>query len=108
MCGNIDMGREKEERRIFTRKQKQVMAERQDYSCGRCGNSFWRESLSVVEAHHIWPFSKGGITKVSNGVVLCPECHKIENDAVIRKGVVYGGDGYTPADIQRVQKRKGW
>jgi len=40
--------------------------------CMICG---WKEAS--CEAHHIIPRSKGGVNSVYNGVVLCPNHHKL-------------------------------
>lgn len=93
--------------RKFSRDQKREMAEYQEYMCGRCGRSFWRQPLGTVQAHHISLFSKGGATVVENGVLLCPACHKDTDNEAIYGGQVWPGN-YTEQDIQPEQKRSGW
>ena len=49
-------------------------------SCERCG---WREASCDV--HHKTPRSKGGKNIVSNGVVLCPNCHRVSHEVLGKK-----------------------
>lgn len=44
-------------------------------SCNRCG---W--SKARCDVHHIIPKSKGGKNTVSNGEVICPNCHRVEHE----------------------------
>lgn len=94
-----------EAQRKFSVEQKREMAERQEYICGGCGRSFWRKPLSSVQAHHIWPFSFGGITETQNGVLLCPECHKKADHDVLIEGRVWPGN-CSKFDISPEQKRR--
>lgn len=43
-------------------------------ACQRCG---WDKARCDV--HHIVPKSMGGLNIVSNGVVICPNCHRVEH-----------------------------
>lgn len=94
-----------EAQRRFSGEQKREMAERQEYICGGCGQSFWRKPLSSVQAHHIWPFSFGGVTETQNGVLLCPECHHKADKYTMIEGRVWPGN-YSMRDVQPEQKRK--
>lgn len=40
--------------------------------CMRCG---WGEES--CDAHHIRPKSKGGRHEIANGIILCPNCHRL-------------------------------
>jgi hypothetical protein len=62
----LDCGRE---RRLFTRTQRLVLAER-DGGCAGCG-----APPGAAEAHHLDWWSHGGPTDVSNGIMLCTSCH---------------------------------
>lgn len=44
--------------------------------CERCG---WNKAR--CDAHHRIRKSKGGLHTVANGIVLCPNCHRIEHEA---------------------------
>jgi len=44
-------------------------------ACERCG---W--SAARCDVHHVIPRSAGGRNTVNNGVVLCPNCHRVEHE----------------------------
>lgn len=96
--------RKHEAQRKFSYDQKVEMGERQEFCCGSCGRSFWRKPLGSLQAHHILPFSKNGATVIENGILLCPDCHRVADQEALIHGRIYGGD-YTIADIQPEQKR---
>ena len=48
----------------------------------RCGNCGWSEARCDV--HHITPQSRGGKNIVSNGAVLCPNCHRVAHEKISR------------------------
>lgn len=58
--------------RKFNDVQRKTLYNRQKGICPDCGEHF---ILSKMEAHHIVPWYNGGITELSNGVMLCHECH---------------------------------
>src|SRR5690606_10195111 len=71
VCGGdgeiLDLGRE---RRLFTKAQKLVLAER-DGGCAMCGLP-----PGMARAHHIrWWERDAGRTDLNNGVLLCTSCH---------------------------------
>lgn len=71
VCGGdgeiLDLGRE---RRLFTKAQKLVLAER-DGGCAMCGLP-----PGMAKAHHIrWWERDAGRTDLNNGVLLCTSCH---------------------------------
>lgn len=43
--------------------------------CERCG---WKEAR--CDAHHRIPKAQGGLHTISNGIVLCPNCHRVEHE----------------------------
>jgi hypothetical protein len=47
-------------------------------TCMRCG---W--NLAPCDAHHILPKSKGGTQTVENGILLCPNCHRLADCGLI-------------------------
>ena len=47
-------------------------------SCVKCG---WDKARCDV--HHITPRSRGGLNTIANGVVLCPNCHRIEHEVAL-------------------------
>lgn len=43
--------------------------------CQRCG---WDEAR--CDAHHRTPKAEGGLHTIKNGIVLCPNCHRIHHE----------------------------
>lgn len=80
----LDLGRT---RRLFTRAQRLALGER-DGGCAICG-----AAPSWCEAHHIDWWSREGRTDLSNGVLLCTNCHHRVHDGtwdvIQRDGEVY-------------------
>jgi hypothetical protein len=64
----LDLGRR---RRFFTKGQKRAIAAR-DRGCANPGCSM---PTHRCEVHHVVPFSLGGKTNVSQGLLLCVRCH---------------------------------
>ncbi len=62
----LDLGRTK---RMFTRAQRIALVER-DGGCAKC-----HAPPEHCEAHHIRWWEQGGLTDLSNGVMLCTRCH---------------------------------
>ena len=68
----LDVGLAK---RFFTAAQRIALAER-DGGCAFC-----HAPVSWCDAHHITPWSRGGRSDLSNGVLLCTRCHhRIHDD----------------------------
>lgn len=44
-------------------------------SCERCG---WAEA--ICDVHHRIPKSEGGLNTIENGIVLCPNCHRLVHE----------------------------
>ena len=64
----LDLGRR---RRFFTKGQKRAIAAR-DRGCANPGCAM---PTHRCEVHHLKPFSEGGKTNVSQGLLLCVRCH---------------------------------
>jgi len=58
--------------RGFTEKQRKAIAARDGDSC-ICGCGM---PASALDAHHIRPYSDGGLTEVDNGILVCPQFHR--------------------------------
>jgi predicted HNH restriction endonuclease len=43
--------------------------------CRKCG---WNKAR--CDAHHRTPRSAGGANTIENGIVLCPNCHRVEHE----------------------------
>ena len=58
--------------RQFSEAQRSTLYNRQKGICPDCGNHFLKAEM---DAHHEIPWYNGGITDLSNGVMLCKHCH---------------------------------
>lgn len=58
--------------RQFNEAQRSTMYNRQKGICPDCGEHYLKADM---HAHHITPWYNGGLTDLSNGVMLCKECH---------------------------------
>ena len=58
--------------RQFSEPQRSTLYKRQNGICPDCGEHFIKAEM---QAHHIVPWYNGGLTDLSNGVMLCKECH---------------------------------
>lgn len=58
--------------RQFSDAQRSTLYNRQKGICPDCGEHFVKAEM---HAHHIVPWYNGGITDLSNGVMLCKNCH---------------------------------
>lgn len=58
--------------RQFSEPQRSTLYNRQNGICPDCGQHFLKADM---HAHHIIPWYNGGLTEISNGVMLCKECH---------------------------------
>lgn len=59
--------------RQFNEAQRSSLYNRQKGICPDCGKHFLKADM---DAHHIIPWYNGGMTDLTNGVMLCKECHK--------------------------------
>lgn len=58
--------------RQFSEAQRSTLYNRQKGICPDCGQHFLKADM---HAHHIVPWYNGGITDLSNGIMLCKNCH---------------------------------
>lgn len=72
----------KEQRTLMTKKLREFIKERDNYTCCNCGNSIHKEPNLLLEIDHIVPVSKGGETKESNLQTLCWKCNRAKSDKV--------------------------
>ena len=63
--------------RTFADRDKITMYNRQKGLCALCGKPF---DIKEMHADHIIPWSKGGITELSNGQMLCTTCNLSKSD----------------------------
>ncbi len=58
-------------KRLFSKRQKKIMALSSGNKCEKCGNSLSKS----YHGDHIKAYSKGGKTILDNGQALCSECN---------------------------------
>lgn len=63
--------------RTFSERDRITMYHRQNGLCAICGDPF---DISEMHADHVVPWSKGGITDLSNGQMLCTTCNLEKSD----------------------------
>jgi nitrate reductase cytochrome c-type subunit len=62
--------------RLFTHSQRKYLYDRADGHCQECNSELKK---SYYEYDHILPYSIGGRTSISNGQVLCLDCHNYKS-----------------------------
>ena len=62
--------------RQFNEAQRSTLYNRQKGICPDCGQHYVKADM---HAHHIVPWYNGGITELSNGVMLCKNCHTMRH-----------------------------
>lgn len=73
----------KEQRALMTKKLRDSIKIRDNYTCCGCGNSVFAEPNLLLEIDHIIPISKGGITEESNLQTLCWKCNRSKGDKIL-------------------------
>jgi superfamily II DNA or RNA helicase len=65
-------GPRRDPRRLFSSNERTRIASRQHWQCAECKDDL----PQVFHVHHVTPWSEGGVTEDSNGVAICPDCHR--------------------------------
>lgn len=73
----------KEQRNLMTRKLREHIKARDNYTCCSCGNSTAAEPNLLLEIDHIIPVAKGGCTVEENLQTLCWKCNRAKSDKII-------------------------
>ena len=73
----------KEQRTLMTRKMREHIKERDNFTCCNCGNSTYIEPNLLLEIDHIIPVSKGGCTVEDNLQTLCWKCNRSKSDKIL-------------------------
>ncbi len=73
----------KEQRTLMTKKMREFIKKRDNYTCCICGNSTHEEPNLLLEIDHIIPVSKGGCTVEDNLQTLCWKCNRSKSDKII-------------------------
>ena len=70
----------KEQRLLMTKKLREFIKKRDNFTCCSCGNSTHAEPNLLLEIDHIVPVSKGGYTVEDNLQTLCWKCNRAKSD----------------------------
>lgn len=73
----------KEQRALMTKKLRESIKERDNFTCCNCGNSTHVEPNLLLEIDHIIPVAKGGQTVEDNLQTLCWKCNRAKSDKII-------------------------
>ena len=73
----------KEQRTLMTKKLREFIKERDNFTCCNCGNSTYAEPNLLLEIDHIIPVAKGGRTSEDNLQTLCWKCNRAKGDKLI-------------------------
>ena len=73
----------KEQRSLMTRKLRESIKKRDNFTCCNCGNSIYKEPNLLLEIDHIIPVAKGGCTVEDNLQTLCWKCNRSKGDKIL-------------------------
>lgn len=73
----------KEQRTLMTKKLREFIKNRDNFTCCNCGNSTHAEPNLLLEIDHIIPIAKGGYTVEDNLQTLCWKCNRAKGDKVL-------------------------
>lgn len=72
----------KEQRTMMTKKLRELIKKRDNFTCCNCGNSTYVEPNLLLEIDHIIPVAKGGRTTEDNLQTLCWKCNRAKGDKI--------------------------
>jgi 5-methylcytosine-specific restriction endonuclease McrA len=73
----------KEQRTLMTRKLREQIKIRDNFTCCYCANSIHAEPNLLLEIDHIIPVAKGGCTTEENLQTLCWKCNRSKSDKIV-------------------------
>lgn len=73
----------KEQRNLMTKKLREYIKARDNFTCCNCGNSSHTEPNLLLEIDHIIPVAKGGCTEEGNLQTLCWKCNRSKGDKLV-------------------------
>lgn len=73
----------KEQRALMTKKLREFIKNRDNFTCCNCGNSTHKEPNLLLEIDHIIPVAKGGCTVEDNLQTLCWKCNRAKSDKIV-------------------------
>lgn len=71
------------QRALMTPKLRELIKERDRYTCCICHNSTEKEPNLLLEIDHIIPLSKGGMTEIDNLQTLCWKCNRSKGAKIL-------------------------
>ena len=75
----------KEQRALMTKKLRESIKTRDNFTCCTCGNSIHSEPNLLLEIDHIIPVSKGGYTVEDNLQTLCWKCNRAKSNKLVNQ-----------------------
>lgn len=91
----------------FSKSQKEVVRQRQDYTCADCGDRV----PDNFEVHHINPQCKGGSDTLDNAIGLCGpkhhgnDCHERADKLALEQGILWDGTEITLSYVPKISKQ---
>lgn len=76
----------REQRALMTKKLRESIKRRDNFTCCNCGNSTHTEPNLLLEIDHIVPVAKGGCTVEENLQTLCWKCNRAKSDKIVNCG----------------------
>lgn len=73
----------KEQRALMTKKLRELIKTRDNFTCCNCGNSTHLEPNLLLEIDHVIPVSKGGHTVEENLQTLCWKCNRSKSNKIL-------------------------
>lgn len=73
----------KEQRTLMTKKLREFIKKRDNFTCCNCGNSTYLEPNLLLEIDHVIPVAKGGRTVEENLQTLCWKCNRAKGAKII-------------------------
>ena len=73
----------KAQRSLMTKKLREFIKKRDNYTCQCCGASTAQQDLLLLEVDHKTPVSKGGLSVEENLETLCWKCNRTKSDKII-------------------------
>lgn len=73
----------KAQRSLMTKKLREYIKRRDNYTCQCCGASTAQQDLLLLEVDHIIPVAKGGLSTEDNLQTLCWKCNRTKSDKIL-------------------------
>lgn len=73
----------KAQRSLMTKKLREYIKKRDNYTCQCCSASTAQQDLLLLEVDHIIPVAKGGLSTEDNLQTLCWKCNRTKSDKIL-------------------------